>query len=72
MEKLNQQLDKQLLQVIVEITKALRRFNDLEKLAFDLDINIAFAGSVRLAEEVGVESSKILRNKTQVDNYFLV
>lgn len=72
MAELNQQLDIQLLQVILEIQKALQRFKDLEALAFDEDVNIAFAGSADLAAELGVEESKILRNKAQIDNFFLI
>ncbi len=72
MAELNQQLDIQLLQVILKIQKALQRFKDLEALAFDEDVNIAFAGSADLAAELGVEESKILRNKAQIDNFFLI
>jgi len=34
------------------------------------DINIAFDGSIRIAELVGVYSKKILRNQEYVYNYF--
>lgn len=71
MNALNQQLDIKLLQVVMEIQKTLQGFIDLEKLAFDEDVNIAFSGSVSLAEELGVDQSKILRNIEQIDNYFL-
>lgn len=72
MEQLNQQLDIQLLNVILEVQNSLKKFDDLEKLAFDVNINIAFNGSVKLAEEVGVSKEKILRTKSQIDDFFLV
>lgn len=72
MEQLNQQLDIQLLKVILEIQKALEKFKDLEKLAFDEDANFAFKGAVALATEVGVSSDKILKTKDDIDNFFLI
>lgn len=71
MLQLNQQLDRKLFQVILEITHALKRFSDLEKLAFSTDVNVAFIGSVNLAEELGVNSNQILYSKKQIDNYFM-
>ena len=71
METLNQQLNIQFLQVVLEIQKALQKFKDLEELAFDPDVNMAFSGSIGLAEEIGVDESKILKNMEQIDNYFL-
>lgn len=70
MEKLNQQLDIQYLQVVLEIQMALQKFKNLEELAFDKDTNIAFRGSVNLAIETGVVDSKILKTKEDIDNYF--
>ena len=72
MAQLNQQLDIQLLKVVLEIQKALERFKDLEKLAFDEDVNIAFEGAVEFAVEVGVSSDKILKTKDDIDNFFLI
>lgn len=71
MTQLNQQLDIRLLQVAVEIQKALKRFGDLEQLAFSMDVNLAFHGSVNLAKELGVNKEQILETKSQIDNYFL-
>jgi hypothetical protein len=71
MAQLNQQLDIQYLQVVLEIQRALQRFDDLEKLAFDENSNVAFNGSIKLGLEVGVDESKLLKNMTQIDNYFL-
>ena len=72
MAQLNQQLDIQFLQVIFEIQRALEKFKDLEKLAFDEDVNIAFKGSVDLAFEVGVSMDKVLKTKEDIDNFFLI
>lgn len=71
MKRLNQQLDIQYLQIVCEIQKALNRFKELEQLAFDEDVNIAFGGSVRLAKEVGVSGDKILMTKKDIDDFFL-
>lgn len=71
MSQLNQQLDIQLLQVVVEIQRALKHFEDLEKLAFSMDVNIAFKGSVNLAKKLGVNKKQILETKSQIDSYFL-
>lgn len=70
--QLNQQLDIQYLQIVMEVQKALERFKDLEKLAFDENVNIAFNGSIDLATEVGVADSKILKTKEDIDNFFLI
>lgn len=71
MTKLNQRLDIQYMQVVIEIKKAFERFADLEKMAFDWDINVAFSGSINLANEVGVKDSKILKSKDDIDKFFL-
>lgn len=72
MGQLNHQLGIQYLQVVLEIQQALQRFKDLEKLAFDEDVNVAFRGSVDLAIEVGVLDSEILKTKEDIDNFFLI
>ena len=71
MAQLNQQLDIQFLQVVLEVQRALERFKDFEKLAFDEDVNIAFSGSVDLAIEVGVSDNKVLKTKEDIDGFFL-
>lgn len=72
MDKLNQRLSIQYLQVVLEIKKVLWKFNELEKLAFDLDVNQAFSASVNLAAEVGVTDNKVLKSKEDIDNFFLL
>ena len=72
MQKLNQQLDLQYTRVLVEIQKAFQRFKDLEQLAFDENVNIAFQGSISLASEVGVADEQILRTKQDIDKFFII
>ena len=72
MAQLNQQLDIQFLQVVLEVQRALEKFKDFEKLAFDESVNIAFDGSVNLAIEVGVSKNKILKTQKDIDNFFLI
>lgn len=72
MNQLNKKLDLQLLEVILEIRKELDKYDDLEKLAFNEDVNIAFKGSINLAKEIGVSSKEILKTKNDIDDYFLV
>ena len=69
--KLNEQLDIQFLQVILEIQSKLEKFIELEKFAFDEDVNIAFEGSINLAMEIGVSKEKILMTKQDIDDFFL-
>lgn len=71
MSRLNQLLDIQLLQVAAKIQEALKQFEDLEKFAFNMDINEAFNSSVNLVESLEVNNNQILRTKKQIDNYFL-
>jgi len=71
MEQLNQQLDIKYVKVVLEIERLLKRFTDLEKLAFDEDINKAFLASATLAIESGVDESQILKTKADIDDFFL-
>ena len=41
------------------------------ELAFDRDVNIAFDGSIALADDIGVARGRVLRGKSDIDNYFL-
>lgn len=72
MEQLNQKLDLKFLKVVLEIQNALKKFENLEKLAFDENINKAFGGSINLAIEIGVLETKILNTKEKIDNFFLM
>ncbi len=72
MTELNKQLDEEYRQLVELITEKFKEFKSAVELAFDVDINIAFEGSIRLAELVGVDSNKILRNQEDVYNYFTI
>lgn len=71
MQALEQELALKYMQVIMEIKEQLRRFADLEALAFDEDVNKAFSGSINLAEELGVDNTKILRDMNDINNFFM-
>lgn len=71
MDLLNQKLDIQYMKVVIEIQKALQRFTDLEKMAFDPDVNIAFDGSIKLAIQIGVQKTEVLKNLNEVNAYFM-
>ena len=53
------------------LKKEMERFSSMLELAFDPDVNIAFDGSIVLADYVGVTPKKVLRNKRDIDQYFL-
>ena len=71
MATLEKELSDKYLGYIIEIQASLKRFTDLERMAFDIDINIAFTGSVKLSTYVGVNPKRILKNKQEIDNYFI-
>lgn len=70
MEILDKELEIKYLKVLLEIQKLFKKFTDLEKLAFDSDVNIAFNGSIKLALEVGVQKEDILKNMEEINSYF--
>ena len=71
MQKLNEQSDVQYKNFIELIKQEFEKFNSVVELAFDLNVNIAFAGSVELAQYVGCSEEKILKDKVAVDEFFL-
>jgi hypothetical protein len=64
-------LDVEYKTVIKSLQADYAKFNSIVELAFNFDVNIAFAGSIELAYNIGVTESKILKNKKDIDNYFL-
>lgn len=70
MAELNKLLDDEYRQLVELITEKFKEFKSAVDLAFDVNINIAFDGSIKLAELVGVGSDKILRNQEDIYNYF--
>lgn len=69
--ELKRTLDLQFLEVLQEIQRTMKRFKYLEAMAFDPDVNSAFSGSIKLALELGVDSSLVLSTKNQIDAYFM-
>lgn len=69
--QLRKQIEKNYESVVAEVQKSFERFTSLEVLAFDKDVNVAFAGSIALAQEAGVDLSEILCTKKDIDNYFM-
>lgn len=71
MEALNKKLDVKYYQFLVGINATFSKFENLEEMAFDKDVNLSFIGSISLAEEIGANSEKILRSIEDIDCYFL-
>ncbi|MDE7245368.1 MAG: hypothetical protein K2O18_15535 [Oscillospiraceae bacterium] len=61
-EQLNRRLDKELFDLIRQLKAEFAKFSSMLELAFDLNVNIAFSGSVELALATGVSSEKVLKN----------
>jgi len=70
-QQLNEQLDEQYIELIELLKQEFAKFKSILDLAFDFDINIAFAGSIAMAQYSGCDKEKILWNKQDVDAYFL-
>ena len=68
---LNQTLDERYYKLLAMLKTEMERFSSMLELAFDPDVNIAFDGSIVLADYVGVTPKKVLRNKRDIDQYFL-
>lgn len=71
MEALNQRLELRYQELIAHLKAEFAKFTSMLELAFDPDVNIAFDGSIALADYVGVSDERILRTKADVDNFFL-
>ena len=68
---LNRMLEERYQQLMVQLKKEFAKYTSLLELAFDQDVNIAFDSSIALADYAGVAQDKVLRNKSDIDNYFL-
>lgn len=68
---LNRALEERYRALIDKLKKEMARYTSLLELAFDKDVNIAFDGSIELADYVGVAHEAVLRNKPSIDRYFL-
>lgn len=67
---LNEQLDEHYCELLERLNQEFARFQSVLELAFDLDVNLAFEGSIGVAIQVGCDEDKILRGKPAVDAYF--
>ena len=70
MKRINEQLDARYLALIEQLIQEFTKFKSVLDLAFDIDVNVAFAGSIALAQYVGCTDDMILWNKQSIDNYF--
>ena len=71
MQTLDQILEFKYQKFIEFLRKEFAKYKSVLELAFDPQANIAFANSITLAELVGVSDEKILREKSNIDTYFL-
>lgn len=69
-KEISEQLDAKYIALIEQLLQEFARFKSVLDLAFDIDVNVAFAGSAVLAQCIGCTNDKILWSKQEVDNYF--
>lgn len=55
-----------------DLNRAMTVYLELLERAFDPDIEVAFQSAIELAQSVGVEEEKILKNMDDIDRYFLL
>ncbi len=67
---LNQALEEKYKKFLLKISYELQKYKSIEQLAFDADINKAFANSITLAKTEGVSDSDILKTISDIDNYY--
>ncbi|TCD53638.1 hypothetical protein EJ419_06585 [Alloscardovia theropitheci] len=70
-EALTKQLDKEYQECIEQINQNMQEYLEILSRAFSPDIEKAFNGSIELAQTLGVSENEILKNKEEIDNYFL-
>lgn len=68
--KLNEQLDKEYQEYLVELSKGMEYFTALIRDAFVLDVHMAFATSIKLAERMEVPADEVLDSQGKIDEYF--
>ena len=68
---LNKLLEERYQQLTAQLKKELAKYTSMLELVFDVNVNIAFDGSIALADYVGVAQDRVLRSKADIDNYFL-
>lgn len=67
-------LDERHARALEEMTAAYCRLGDLQRYAFDLDVNVRlrFEGSIELARATGVSEEEILHDESEIDDFFLM
>lgn len=68
---LDKMLEKRYQELIAQLKKEFAKYTSVLELAFDRNVNIAFDGSIALADYVGVTQEKVLRSKRDIDCYFV-
>lgn len=72
MERFLADLEDKYRLVVKKITDEYKKLGDLTTVAFDLNLNVGLLDrSVDLARAYGVPEDKILKNRSDIDNYFL-
>lgn len=70
-EELNRRLDARYQALLAELAREFEKYSSLLELAFDPDVNIAFANSVLFAQYAGVADDRILKTSADIDHYFM-
>lgn len=71
LNNLETKLEREHILYIQKIKDSMKRFESLEQLAFDINVNIAFDNSIKLALEVGVEEKKVLKTDKEIFDFFM-
>lgn len=71
MSELSLYLDERYKKLIALLEAEFRKYSSMVELAFDEDVNQSFYASICLAKHVGVDESRILKDKASIDAYFL-
>jgi len=70
-QKQNEFLSSEYIEYVVMLDKEFAKFSSLAELAFDEDVNIAYSGSIALAEYVGCSEEQMLRTEADINAFFL-
>lgn len=71
LQKLEHQLDLQYKSYIEQLNNGLKKYYSLLETAFMPDYRIALDGSVTLAIQLGVPASELLKDISEIDDYFM-
>lgn len=71
LKMLDQQLDRKYQVYVKQINDSLTNYYNLLQSAFSPDYRVAFESSITLAKYIGISNDQILKNKREIDDYFL-